>query len=106
MRCEGTWDSKTSRECWQQVRQSLEQLGLDRALVDDRDILLETDASTDFEHAVFLVETLGSVCRKLAIIDRAQNDEFNSFFETVCVNRGLRLRFFTDTASAIDWLLP
>ena len=106
VRCEGNWDPKASRECWRQVLQSLRQHGTDRVLFDDRDIELETDPNIDFEHAEFVAETLGGVGRKIAIVDKSKNDESNSFFETVCVNRGLRVRFFSDPASALDWLLP
>ncbi len=106
VRCEGTWNAKASRECWQRVLEELERAGLDRVLVDDRDIELETDTSIDYDHAVFVAETVAGMCRKVAVVDTPKNSEPNSFFENVCVNRGLRLRFFADTVSAVGWLLP
>lgn len=106
VRCEGTWDAKASRECWQQVLAAFEREGLDRALVDDRDLEVETDTSIDYDHAVFVAETVSGICRKVAVVDTPKNSEPNSFFENVCVNRGLRLRFFADRLSAIEWLLP
>ncbi len=106
MHCEGTWDHASSRDRWRQLAQSCSRLEVDRALVDDRDLVIETDISTDFEHASFVAKLLRGPCHKLAIVDRYENNAANQFFETVCVNRGLRLRFFSTADDALDWLMP
>ncbi len=105
MRCEGPWEPGTSREAWQQLADGLALLEHGLALVDDRAIELETSTSLDFRHASFVADLLSPISRRVAVLDCEENSGANRFFETVCVNRGLRLRFFVEQQAALDWLL-
>ena len=78
----------------------------DRVLLDAREVIVETDTVTDYEQASYTAEVLTGRCVKLAILGREEDQQDNDFFETVCQNRGLELRFFLDEAEAIAWLRP
>lgn len=105
LRCSGVWDPESSKRIWQRIVTRLGQLDHGKLLLDQREIELETSVNIDFGHASFVADLARGVCRKAAIVDIAENSESDRFFETVCVNRSLNLRFFLSEQGAIEWLL-
>jgi hypothetical protein len=105
MYCHGCWDVETSKALWQQIAAALAQSNHGRVLIDEREVELETSVSIDFKHASFVAALLSGICRKVAIIDAPENSESSNFFETVCANRSLKLKFFLREEEAIDWLM-
>ncbi len=103
--CTGSRDIESSKRVWQHIAIRLAQLDHGKVLLDEREVDLKTSISTDFQHASFVAELLRGICNRVAIIDVAENDKSNQFFETVCVNRSLNLRFFLHADHAIEWLV-
>jgi len=102
--CSGTWEVESSKLCWQDIAERLKQADYSKALLDEREVELQTSVNVDFSHAGYVADLMRGICSKVAIIDGAENSEANAFYETVCVNRSLNLRFFLNEAEAIDWL--
>ena len=105
LRCSGVWDSDSSKLGWQDIADKLKRNGYGKVLLDEREVEMETSVSIDFRHAGFVADLLRGICSKVAIIDVAENSEANAFYETVCVNRILNLKFFLLEEDAIDWLM-
>lgn len=105
MRCHGRWDVEASKGLWQQIAVTLAQSNHGKVLIDAREVELETSVSVDFKHAGFVADMMRGICHKIAIIDVAENSESSHFFETVCANRSLKLKFFLREEDAIDWLM-
>jgi hypothetical protein len=102
--CSGTWEVESSKLCWQDIAERLKQADYSKVLLDEREVELQTSVNVDFSHAGYVADLMRGICSKVAIIDGAENSETNAFYETVCVNRSLNLRFFLNEAEAIDWL--
>lgn len=47
-----------------------------------------------------------SVLTHVAVIDCEENRERYTFLETVAVNRGLNIRYFTDPHDGVEWFKP
>lgn len=105
LRCRGVWRKVSGKGLWQHIVARLGQLGHGKVLLDEREIELETSVSINFGHAGFVTDLARGTCRKVAIVDTAENSESDHFFETVCVNRGLNLKIFLHQQDAIEWLL-
>ena len=104
VRCIGTWDMDSSRQCWRNIAATLQQSDCRRVLLDDRELLLETTVNSDFEHARYGADLMRRQCDRFALLDIEPNNEINHFFETVCVNRGFNLKVFLQEKEAIEWL--
>ncbi|MCP4391620.1 MAG: hypothetical protein GY802_25215 [Gammaproteobacteria bacterium] len=105
LRCSGVWEMESSKRVWQHIVARLGQLDHGKVLLDEREVELETSVSIDFGQASFVADLARGVCRKAAIVDNTENSESDHFFETVCVNRSLNLKFFLSEHDAIEWLL-
>ncbi len=105
LHCSGVWDSESTKLGWQDIADRLKQTDYSKVLLDEREVEMETSVSIDFKHAGYVADLLRGICNKVAIVDVAENSEANAFYETVCVNRSLNLRFFLHHQDAIDWLL-
>lgn len=105
LHCSGAWDSESTKLGWQDIADRLKQTDCSKLLLDEREVELETSVNIDFSHAGYVADLMRGICSKIAIVDTAEYSEANAFYETVCVNRSLNLRFFLQQQDAIDWLL-
>ena len=105
LRLRGTWNRDTSRRSMQTILSLLDSSDQRLLLIDDTGLESGNDVTLDYEEGIFMVEQLHGRCRRVAILVRPDEVEANEFFETVCQNRGLRLRIFGSQAAAERWLL-
>ena len=100
----GVWDVSESLEVWRDITDRLKGKEKSKALVDERKLEIVTDVSADFSHAQQLTRLLIPVYSRIATLQSDDNIEINRFYETVCVNRGLNIRYFREVQDALDWL--
>lgn len=70
---------------------------------DERELAYEIGALETFECAKFLAETVPSLCR-VVIVCHPRDAQDGRFFETVAVNRGLRICVTSDFEAALAWI--
>ena len=104
LRSSGRWSVEHSNDSWQRLADLLSKSGVSKVLIDERDLVIDTNTNLDYTHAAFVSDLMARLCRKVALLDIPENSEQNRFFETVCVNRGLNLKFFLREQEAVDWL--
>lgn len=81
--------------------------GCDRLVIDIRSMRGALDAVEVYDVAGRELPRSQDVRRivRTAVLDTADNLDRVRFFETVAVNRGLTVRFFTDADQAVAWVL-
>ena len=77
--------------------------GATRVLCDERQLMGQLDTLGDYEAAEFVAQHATRVVR-VAIVCPAHLLGDRDFWETVAVNRGLRVRVFADIDLANTWL--
>lgn len=75
-----------------------------RILCDERELEYAIGTLDTYEYARFLAQKAPRVGR-VAIVCRPEQIENGEFWETVAVNRGLKVRMYTDIDEARAWLL-
>ncbi len=105
LRLRGTWNRETSRRSMQTIVRLLDSDNQRLLLIDDTGLESSGDITLDYEEGIFMAEQLHGRCRRIAVLVRPEEVEANEFFETVCQNRGLRLRIFGSQEKAERWLL-
>jgi hypothetical protein len=80
-------------------------LHIGKLLVDYRNLDVQTNV---FEDLTFVEHLSNSAIRKtirrVAVVHGSSRDETAPFFETMCQNRGLNVKIFSDFNAAEDWL--
>ena len=79
-------------------------LGCKRVLIDGRLSPLNLSIMEQFSFSVFLAKTL-PLGTRMAVIQPVNKLEESRFPETVAVNRGLKVKIFTNEKQATQWLL-
>ena len=101
----GELNSKTDREIDARIRSECEKLERKNLLVDIRQCSSRLSFLQNFVAAKTYRQRMGSYIEAIAIVDSKQHRENNELFETTAVNQGARLRFFTSTIDAENWLV-
>lgn len=100
---EGKSDSyEISMAYWTEISEECERLGTTKLLVEE-----DIPEAVSFSEMYSIASELPGLFFGIAIafVDRyADQADLNSFGELVAQNRGVRGRFFTDTATAEEWL--
>ena len=73
-------------------------------LLDIRKIEHNPSVFSDYQDVKQLIEAGIRKLGKMAILDKPERGEANSFFETVAINRGVNICFFYVKENALDWL--
>jgi hypothetical protein len=89
-----------------EITTSCRERGVFRLLIDVRTMTGKLDTLETFDVAGRGIPNRTEARRlvRSAILDRTENIERIRFFETVAVNRGLRVKVFDDEAEAVRWL--
>jgi hypothetical protein len=85
------------------VLNACQQAGIHHVLCDETALEYRLGTFDNFRAGEFLSLNVPAIS-KIAIVCNPLFCSDASFFEDVVVNRGLRLRFFTDTKAAAGWL--
>ena len=100
----GEWSYEGGEASWRKVAACVTKGKFDKVLIDDRELEATFSTISEFELAGLVVDMLlGENCR-IAMVDRPERHEVNGFFENVCVNRGLQMKFFHTEEAALEWL--
>lgn len=101
----GVVDESNARKMMDDFVAALAESKHHRALVDSRPLQLQTSVLADYDSAAHTAKQL--LGRKHAIANLTSPEKLDAerFFETVCVNRGMFLRIFTDEQDAIRFLV-
>ena len=105
VRSTGILTPKLALESFDNIAAWLDETGHDLVLLDDSGTELESAPMFEYEQANHAAQLFANRCRRFALLGNPDYLEYNEFFETVCVNRGLKLKHFTDEQEAVDWLL-
>jgi hypothetical protein len=107
----GDWEQEADNAMVRQIMDAVTTSGLDRVLVDIRELKLDIPLVQIFERAKEMRERrkqAGVTSARAAVVyppnDPKMEQDFN-FFETAARNRGLPYRAFSDIDDAMAWLM-
>ena len=105
VRTSGVLNPRDALDSFDMIATWLDQSGHDLVLLDDSRAELESAPMFEYEQAIHAAQLFAHRCRRFALVGNPDYLEYNEFFETVCVNRGLKLRHFLVEEEAVAWLL-
>ncbi len=105
VRSTGVLKPKDALASFDMIASWLDETGQDLVLLDDSAAELESAPMLEYESANYAAQLFAHRCRRFALLGNPDYLDFNEFFETVCVNRGLKLKHFLVEDEAIAWLL-
>lgn len=105
VRSTGVLNPKDVRESFDRIAGLLDETGHDLVLLDDSAADLDSAPMFEYEQASYAAQLFAHRCRRFALLGNPDYLEYNAFFETVCVNRGLKLKHFLIEDDAVAWLL-
>ena len=89
---------------WQKVVGACKQRGFDKLLVEE-DFHNQVPLTDMFELCARIADMIAPGGLRIAFVDRElAHQDLNEFGQTVAMNRGIRVRLFTDARTAADWL--
>ncbi len=77
--------------------------GIERVLCDERELEYALGTVSNYEAAKFIAEVAPKICR-VAIVCHPRDAQSGAFWETVAVNRGLKVRVTSDLDQARAWI--
>ncbi len=105
IRSTGVLKPKDALASFDMIAAKLDETGHDLVLLDDSAAELESAPMFEYEQASHAAQLFAHRCRRFALLGNPDYLDYNEFFETVCVNRGLNLRHFLAEDEALAWLL-
>lgn len=99
---EHSWTAERALEAITRAKVKAEQLGSKLIFFDLRAWNRPSSQMVRFDSGLLVAENLDPSYRIAAL---AKEEVVNYFAETVAVNRGARLKVFTDESEALSWLL-
>jgi hypothetical protein len=105
--CHGTINAKDTHELGIEALAEAARLGVDRVLVDDREMTPE-GTTMEFYRTAQTLRAIGmKPSHRVAVVfpPSRPGAEDMHFFETVCFNMGISLRLFGNMESAMVWLV-
>jgi hypothetical protein len=103
VRATGKMDDKAFPEVVETYWSILKEHGCHRSLIDYRNFVFTKSTLEIYIRPETVVEVGGTNLVKMAVIVESINKEYY-FLETVYLNRGFRIKMFTDSEEAIRWL--
>lgn len=98
----GQWTETSARRVIEEIKSEADKYNQSRVLVDLMDILPPDLPYTRFTTGIYAAQVWGSSL-KVATVTR--QEFITRFAENAAVNRGAKLRGFTDEKQALQWLL-
>ena len=96
---------ESNKELVFQVIEACTENNIRKVLVDISGTLGQPGTFSDFKLANIAAKEAFGLIQRVALVNRQENREFTSFFETAIRNRGINLLAFLDEQEAIKWLL-
>lgn len=104
VRLSGELTEKTDHDIDVSIKQECETLERNKVLIDIRDSDSRLSYQQNFAAARTYRQRMGTYIIAIAIVDSSTFQENSELFELTAVNRGARVKFFTSTAEAENWL--
>ena len=101
----GELDRKTDHEIDARIRSECEKLDRENLLIDIRECDSRLSLLQNFVAAKTYRQRMGPHISAIAIVDARKHRENSELFETTAANQGARLKFFTSTIEAENWLV-
>ena len=107
----GIWNAETDKTMALDVMAKVEKTGVDKVLIDMRELQFDLPMLNLFDRAKELRDQRSnfiSHSNRVALVYKPTDKKMDSnlkFFEDASQNRGLPYRVFKDAASALEWLL-
>lgn len=101
----GELTSKTDHVIDDKIKSECEKRERSRVLVDIRESSSRLSFLQNFVAASTYRQRMGSYIGAIAIVDSKKHKKNSEVFELTAVNRGARLKFFTSTIEAENWLI-
>jgi hypothetical protein len=102
----GIVDKDGTREMAKAISVVLSKAKIKKILIDHRNVSAVSGGILDIYQRPKELEEFGAVRGiHVAEVVKEEHNEFFSFLETVCVNRGYIFSIFNDKKSALGWLL-
>ncbi len=88
------------------IKETMQQHRMTRALIDHRNIESVSGETMEIYNRPRLFRIMGIVLNiKIAEIIKPDHVKHFRFFETVCINQGIRISIFQEKTPALEWLL-
>jgi hypothetical protein len=102
----GVADKDGSLNMAKVIRETMQQHGITRVLIDHRNIESVSGEIIEIYNRPTLFRIMGVILGvKIAEIIKPDHIRHFSFFETVCINQGFRISIFQEYLPALEWLL-
>ena len=102
----GVADKDGSLSMAKTIKETMQQHRMTRALIDHRNIESVSGETMEIYNRPKLFRIMGVVLNiKIAEIIKPDHMKHFRFFETVCINQGIRLSIFQEKTPALEWLL-
>jgi len=107
----GKWDSQTDKIMALDVMAKVDEIGVDKVLIDMRELQFDLPMINIFDRAKELREqrrSFSAHSSRVALVYKSTDKKLDNnlkFFEDASQNRGLPYRVFKDTDEALEWLL-
>lgn len=102
----GVADKDGSLSMAKTIKETMQQHRMTRALIDHRNIESVSGETMEIYNRPKLFRIMGVVLNiKIAEIIKPDHVKHFRFFETVCINQGIRLSIFQEKTPALEWLL-
>jgi hypothetical protein len=98
----GQWTEKSARQVIEDIKREAETVHQTRVLLDLMDVLAPKLMFTRFTTGKDIAEVWGTALKVATV---AKPEFTTRFTENVAVNRGTRIKAFTDETQALQWLL-
>jgi hypothetical protein len=100
----GALNMPGTRVCRNKLQEVLRAYDRTRVLVDTTNVIAQLSAIEDYKFIKELRHEFPSQV-SIALVVSRERTVFGRFIETAAVNNGVRLKSFTDTNEAIEWLM-
>ena len=102
----GVADKDGSLSMAKTIKETMQQHRMTKALIDHRNIESVSGEIMEIYNRPKLFRIMGVVLNiKIAEIIKPDHVKHFRFFETVCINQGIRLSIFQEKTPALEWLL-
>jgi hypothetical protein len=101
----GELNRKTDFEIDAEIKKECRKRRRNRVMIDIRESRSRLSFLQNFVAATSYRKRMGTYIRAIAIVDSKKHMENSQLFELTAVSHGARLRFFTSTIAAEQWLI-
>ena len=102
----GTWNRQNGKQIMNDIFSKVTETNNKKVLLDFRQSdYMETSTLMDYDEAITAAGFPNIIKYKFASLHRPEEVNRFLFWETVAVNRGIRIKFFKQEKDATEWLI-